>query len=98
ASSPAAAAETLRNRAKVAETASAEEADAVGRELVLDLGDEDDAETLAVTPGADVDEDAGGDGSGLRRRLLDMARQADVLRGDADTKLIRLVDILGELV
>jgi hypothetical protein len=86
ASSPAAAAETLRNRAKVAETASAEEADAVGRELVLDLGDEDDAEIVDVPAGADIGQDADGDSSGLRRRLLDMARQAEALRGDADAK------------
>jgi len=98
ASSPAAATETLRNRAKVAETTSAEEADAVGRELVLDLGDEDDAEILDVTPGADIDPDTDGNGTGLRRRLLDMARQADALRGEADAKLLRLVNILGELL
>ena len=35
------------------------------------------------------------DGTGLRRRLLDMARQADALRGETDSKLIRLIDVLN---
>jgi superfamily II DNA or RNA helicase len=98
ASSPAAAAQTLCNRAEVADTANAEEADAVGRELVLDLGDQDATEIIDVTPGADIEQEIDAEGLGLRRRLLEMARQADALCGEADAKLLRLVDILGELL
>jgi superfamily II DNA or RNA helicase len=98
ASSPAAAAQTLRNRAEVADTTSPEEADAVGRELVLDLGDQDATEIMDVTAGADIEQEIVGEGSELRRRLLEMARQAATLCGDADAKLLRLVDILGELL
>lgn len=106
ASSPAAAAETLRNRARVSDTATVEEADELGRSLVLDLGDDDGAEPVDVVPGSDTgDEGDGGRGNGkasdaakARRRLLDMARDADALTGDADTKLHGLVQLLREMI
>src|SRR5579883_505533 len=53
ASSPAAAAFTLRNRAQVAGAESAEEADDIGRHTILDLIDTDATESLDVTPGGD---------------------------------------------
>ncbi|MGH9129093.1 MAG: helicase-related protein, partial [Acidimicrobiales bacterium] len=55
ASSPTAAAATLQRRAEAADTDSPEEADAVGRLAVLDLGDEDDAEPLDVAAGAQTE-------------------------------------------
>lgn len=112
-SSPAAAAATLRTRAAVVDTASEEEADAVGRRLVLDLGDAEEAENIDLTPGSNLTVgagqgqtagDAGGDADGEseaareHRRLLDMARQAEALAGDGDAKLKRLVELLAELL
>ena len=96
ASSPAAAAATLRSRAAVADAASPEEADELGRRTVLDLEDDEAAERLDVTPGADPSEPEGdGDASSLRRRLSDLAREAEALCGDSDEKLkkaVKLVD------
>jgi hypothetical protein len=96
-SSPAAAAATLRERAKGAETATLEEADEVGRRAVMDLIGEEDAEGTDVAPGAD----AGGDDDATtptRRRLLDLAREAERLHGDADRKLAGGIRIVRELV
>ncbi len=58
ASSPAAAAATLRTRAATADTDTAEEADAIGRRTVLDLVEEDAGEAMDVAPGSDPGEDA----------------------------------------
>ncbi|PIZ25878.1 MAG: hypothetical protein COY47_03570, partial [Chloroflexi bacterium CG_4_10_14_0_8_um_filter_57_5] len=53
ASSPAAAAATLRNRAATIEAETPEEADEIGRRTILDLvGDETD-EGMDVAPGSD---------------------------------------------
>ncbi|MEW6155386.1 MAG: helicase-related protein [Actinomycetota bacterium] len=54
ASSPAAAAATLRTRASAAQAESVEEADALGRAVVLDSADDEALESLDVTPGADA--------------------------------------------
>ena len=51
ASSPAAAAATLRTRAKAADAPSAEEADAIGRATVMDTGIDDSAEAADVVAG-----------------------------------------------
>lgn len=108
ASSPAAAADTLRHRARTADAADAEEADAIGRQFVFDLGDDDQAEIADVTLGADLDPADGGPGDGPgsrpgessphRRRLHELARLADACAGDTDTKVVRLARIVGELV
>jgi superfamily II DNA or RNA helicase len=103
ASSPAAAAETLRNRATTADTATPEEADEVGRRSVLDVDDDESFEGVDVTPGANVeaeddveakDDEAGRD----RRRLQEMARQADALRGAADPKLTAFIPLLNGML
>ena len=78
-SSPAAAAATLRTRASTADTETAEEADEIGRHTVLDLVDDDTAEGMDLAPGSDIDEDAGEQHA--RRRLLEMAREAEALKG-----------------
>src|SRR5262249_20202408 len=57
ASSPAAAAMTLRNRAKAAEAVTVEEADEIGRRDVLDLVEEESVEGVDVVPGADAETD-----------------------------------------
>src|SRR6185503_8208130 len=54
ASSPAAAAATLRTRASAAEATTAEEADELGRAAVLDSADDEALESLDATPGADA--------------------------------------------
>jgi superfamily II DNA or RNA helicase len=95
ASSPAAAAATLRTRARVASTESAAEADEVGRQTVLDLGEEEDPEGLDVVPGADDTDDAD---ESARRRLRALAREADGLAGALDHKLTQATALLKRLV
>lgn len=98
ASSPAAAATTLRNRAATAEAATDEEADEIGRTLILD--EDDDAATDAddIAPGAD-DTPRGELSSATRRKLLEFARQADALVGpEKDLKLARLTDMVKRLL
>jgi superfamily II DNA or RNA helicase len=96
ASSPAAAAQTLRNRATTADTTTPEEADEVGRRSVLDVDDDESFEGVDVTPGADVEQDdeAGRD----RRRLQEMARQADELRSANDPKLTAFVPLIKKML
>lgn len=96
ASSPAAAAATLRERAKGADTATAEEADEVGRRSVFDVDDAENLEGMDVTPGADSGQ---GDGeTDDRRRLREMATQAEALSGEADPKLLAAVPLVAQLL
>jgi len=97
ASSPAAAAATLRSRAKSAQATSPEEADELGRSSVLDLADDEATEGLDTTPGAD-DGDEADDTVRLRRRLRDLAREADALAGPGDAKLAKAVTLVKRLV
>jgi superfamily II DNA or RNA helicase len=96
ASSPAAAAATLRSRSAAVDSDTADDADELGRRAVLDL-EEDVVDQPDTTPGGDIDEVAK-DAEGNKRRLLDMARQAEALKGDADPKLKALLPILKELI
>ena len=93
-SSPAAAAATLRNRSATADAETLEQVDEQGRRAVLDLDDES-AEGIDVVPGAGEEE---GEGSSERRRLLDLARDADALSGKDDAKLARAVELIQALV
>jgi superfamily II DNA or RNA helicase len=86
ASSPAAAAATLRTRAATIDTETPEEADDLGRRTVLDLLDDAAVEAVDITPGADSEQQEG-EGPHHRRRLLEMARQAEALQGKKDNKL-----------
>jgi len=95
ASSPAAAAATLRNRAAVADAETLDQVDELGRKSVLDLFIDDAAETLDVAPGCDV-EDPGD--SSERRRLLRLARDVEKLSGPKDIKLTQAVKIIKDLV
>ncbi len=97
ASSPAAAAATLRSRAATTEAETETEADDIGRRTVLDLVNDETAEGIDVIPGSDIGEIAG-DANSHRRRLLDMARQAEKLKGAADNKLTGLIDLVKQLV
>ena len=90
ASSPRAAASTLRNRAASADAENIEEADELGKRTVMDLLDGEAEEVLDSVPGADI----GGDDEAAnrtRRRLLEMARAAEKLEGKKDTKLQDLI-------
>jgi ERCC4-related helicase len=115
ASSPAAAAATLRARADTADTQTADEADAIGRRAVMDLMDAESAEGADVVPGTYAEEESAALDEGTsageadahaaasapstqRRRLLDMAREADALAGAKDKKLARAVKLVKELV
>lgn len=97
ASSPAAAAATLRSRAATTEADNETDVDDIGRRTVLDLMNDESAEGMDVIPGSDIGELAG-DETSHRRRLLDMAKAADALQGEADSKLQKLIAIVKDLL
>ncbi|MFG2100537.1 helicase-related protein [Micromonospora echinaurantiaca] len=88
ASSPQAAAATLRTRAANADATDAAEADALGRAAVLDLPDDETQESVDLVPGAETEADSG---SPERRKLLAFARRAEALAAKGDNKLELLV-------
>ncbi len=101
ASSPAAAASTLRSRAKVADAETPEDAEEVGRHAVMDLTDDESEEFVDAVPGADptsgsAEEDE--EAQRVRRRLIEMVRAADKLHGQADAKLQNMVKTVRGLV
>jgi len=73
-------------------------ADEIGRQTVLDISIEDSGEALDVTPGAETEEDQDDEKARTRRRLLELARMADALRGEKDEKLKKLVTLLKTLI
>ena len=97
ASSPAAAAATLRSRASVADTESEEDADEMGKRMVLDQESDDADEIVDVAPGADV-EDPDATEAKNRRRLLEMARMADGLYGEKDNKVTKATRLIKDLL
>lgn len=97
ASSPAAAAETLRVRAATADTETPEEADAIGRRTVLDLEDDFSSEGIDIAPGCDIGDKAR-DEEKNRRRLQEMAHQAEKLKGEKDEKLKTAVKLVKDLL
>ncbi|MCS6976904.1 MAG: DEAD/DEAH box helicase, partial [Gemmatales bacterium] len=111
ASSPAAAAATLRTRAANADAESPEEADAIGRRTVLDLEDES-SEGLDIIPGCleedltigftEITEEDGASSAAsadsVTKRLLHMAREADALQGRKDAKLQKIIPIVEALL
>lgn len=94
ASSPRAAAATLRNRAAGLDAESLEAVDILGEESVLDRDDGGDGTTSSLEAGADFTEDPGP----VRRRLLDFAREAEALEGATDHKLARFLKLLDDLL
>jgi len=93
ASSPAAAAATMRTRAATADAATEEEADEIGRQVILDLDDPE--EGMDVVPGGNNE----GDDSAVGRRLRQIAEHADELRGaEKDAKLAGLIRIVKSLI
>lgn len=97
ASSPAAAAATLRNRAAAADSETAAEADEIGRRTVLDLDLVDAGEGDDIIPGSDTTE-LEPEAERTRRRLLEMARQAEALEGAKDIKLQKAVPLVKEFL
>ncbi|MCW5863511.1 MAG: DEAD/DEAH box helicase [Anaerolineae bacterium] len=96
ASSPAAAAATLRSRSGTADAATAEDADELGERTVLDLEDAESSEFIDVPPGGQEGEDAP---RPQRERLLDYARRADRLAGpDQDLKLRKAIALVRRLL
>jgi len=97
ASSPTAAAATLRNRAATVDAETPEEADEIGRRTILDLVEDETAEGIDVAPGSDPggEED---EAQRNRRRLLEMARIADTLVGGKDEKLKKAVEMVKDLM
>lgn len=96
ASSPAAAASTLRTRSSTAETESVDEADQVGERAVLDLDDTDASEFLDVAPGGQEGEEQPGS---QRERLLRYARRAEKLWGPKqDAKLRKAIDLVKQFL
>jgi len=93
ASSPAAAAATLRNRSSGADAETVDQVDEEGRRAVLDLDDES-LEGIDVVPGGDP----GGEDAGERERLLRLAREVEKLSGDADAKLQRATELVKRFV
>jgi superfamily II DNA or RNA helicase len=93
ASSPAAAAATLRNRSGEDDVTSVEEADIRGQAGVLDLPDEDEAiDGRDTTAGALPADDT------PRARLLRLAKDADRLRGAKDAKLKKGIGLVRDRV
>jgi superfamily II DNA or RNA helicase len=97
ASSPAAAAATLRSRAVTADTETPGEADQIGRRTVLDLMDDESAEGIDLPPGSDTGEEDAEERTN-RRRLLEMAREAEALQGEQDEKLKKAIKLVEALV
>lgn len=95
ASSPAAAAATLRNRSVTASGETEEAIDEEGRRAVLDLDDQS-AEGLDVVPGSIPESD--GTESAERRRLLALANEVEALRGGEDAKLRRAEELVQGLL
>lgn len=99
ASSPRAAAATLRKRAKAAEAVDVTEADRLGRASVLDLADDEAIEAVDSVPGAATDaEGADGSTNAEHRRLLEFARRAEALAGPGDAKLQQLNQVVQALL
>jgi len=98
ASSPAAAAATLRTRAAALEAETVENADDIGRRTVFDLSDAESIEGLDIIPGSDTSELQEGQEERSKRRLQEMAREADKLFGKPDAKLQKVTKIVKELV
>jgi hypothetical protein len=97
ASSPAAAAETFRNRASGLSAESVEEADEIGRRTILDPIDDEASEGVDVPPGSDLGDESEEDRK-KRRQLLEMARVAEGLYGERDAKLQKARRLIQGLV
>jgi superfamily II DNA or RNA helicase len=96
-SSPRAAAATLRTRAAPADAESAEEADDIGKRVVLDQDAIDGAEGMDAVPGS-AEDAGGGTSDAVARKLRELAKAADAIQAKDDTKLQLLVKEVKELL
>ncbi|MCC7171414.1 MAG: DEAD/DEAH box helicase [Planctomycetes bacterium] len=97
ASSPAAAAATLRERARTLDAPDDASVDRAGREYVLDQAPEDSPQgTIDLVGGSDVESDTGD--TPARRKLRELAKLADDLRGAKDPKLQAAIGVVRDLV
>lgn len=95
ASSPAAAAATLRNRAATAEAETEEEIDEIGQRAVLDQDELEISEIFDLTPGGDPSEEAD---TSTSQRLRRFAGEAEKLTGKKDEKLQKAIKLIKSLV
>jgi superfamily II DNA or RNA helicase len=95
ASSPAAAVDTLTNRAKLAGDTPDDEVEEFGRRTVLDLSDDDAEEDSDEASNPAFDDDPV---SATRRKLNELKRLAGAITPDKDTKLAGAVEIVQELL
>jgi hypothetical protein len=96
-SSPTAAAAALRNRTPTADAENLEDVEDIGRRFVFDVESENHTEGVDTPLGSDVGEELDADVH-MRRRLLEMAREAGKLEGEQDAKLLKAVDLVRELL
>ena len=97
ASSPAAAASTLRNRAAPSKSETVAEADELGRRSVLDLMEDESQEGNDVAPGG-ADEQEESERKREKEHLRQMAVEAEALYGKPDAKLQNAVKLISDLV
>ncbi len=95
ASSPAAAAATLRNRAATADGQTEEEIEELGTRAILDQEELEISEVFDATPGADPSDE---ESSEVSRRLRRFAREAEELRGEKDAKLQKAIRLVKGLI
>ncbi len=95
ASSPRAAAATLKNRAATADAETAEEVDDLGRRVVLDQEDSDSVESLDFTPGSDASKESD---RSVKDKLRALAKEAEKLEGKKDAKLQGAIKLIKELL
>jgi superfamily II DNA or RNA helicase len=95
ASSPAAAVDTLTSRSGGADAESEKEVDAIGERTVMDALDDAATEGVDVAPGSEVDEQ---EGAKSRRRLREMAKLAEGLKGEKDAKLQKAKKLVKGLI
>lgn len=100
ASSPAAAASTLRERAKVSETDIPEEVDEIGRNSVFDIASDDNTEGVDIIPGSDHSEiEQENEGKSEKRSaLLSMARDAEKISIEQDLKLQKATKLIKKIL
>src|SRR5205085_1238928 len=82
-----------RRRGAAGDTETAAEADEIGRHTVLDHFDNDSGEGAGLLPGSGIEEEGNGEQKN-RRRLLEMAREAEALKGSKDEKLQKAIKLV----
>lgn len=100
ASSPAAAVDTLRERSKTVDSSSVEEADELGRNGVFDVETDEYTEGVDVVPGSDHSgvEEEERIKENSRRELLALAREAEKISADKDSKLQKAITLIKKIL